>query len=495
MGGHDEESADQLMPESGIGRRSLLLALGTASVATGLTVGAPALAANGGDRGVLDVAIVGGGISGLTSGRDLQRAGCDSFVVLEARDRVGGRTFNHDIGNGVIAEGGGQWIGPGQTAIADLARELEIGTFDSFYRGKTVYLAGKERIAADTGNGGPGGTQAIVGKMDAMARHVPAAAPWSAPDAASLDRQSLAEWLATQPLTDDDKISFSLSATLTFGAPPEKLSLLYYLAVINSANCDLEKLESMPGGAQEKRLIGGSYRLSEKMAEGIRDRIRLSSPVRRIVGWDRDVVELHTDRGIVRARQVILALTAALANQIVFDPPLPTKRQKLHEAWPTIAHMRKTVHVYPRPFWRDAGLNGQVVQIDGPVLWSADNSPPDASVGIITAFIREGSLTADPKQAEPTLSAIYARALGDAALRPTQYHEIDWATVDRWSLSCTSPYPPGFLTKWGPTMRQPVGRLIWSGTDMAELWPSSMDGGIRAGHRATLLALRGLDRG
>lgn len=489
-------SQENTQMNQSLGRRSLLWAIGAGAIAAGLphAAGAVPRPANGGRDSILDIAIIGAGLSGLTSARDLHRAGCDSFMVLEARDRVGGRTCNHEIGNGVISEGGGQWIGPGQTAVADLARELEVETFDSYYRGKTVYLVGNDRITQDVGTGGLGGGNPTIDKLNKMARGVPSAAPWTAPDAATLDRQSLADWLATQSLSVDDKLTFSLSAILTYGAPPEKLSLLHYLTLINSSNCDLEKLESMAGGAQEKRLEGGSYVLSTKMAGALGDRIRLSSPVRRIVDWDRDVVELHTDSGVVRARQVIFAMSQSLCNRIAFDPPLPPERRALQEAWPTIAHMRKAVHVYPRPFWRGAGLNGQIVQIDGPVLWSADNSPPDASVGIITSFIKEGALPVDQEAASRALSAIYARALGDEALRPTQYHEIDWATVDNWSLSCTSPYPPGFLTKWGHVMRLPTGRLIWSGTDMAELWPSSMDGAIRAGHGAALQALRALIR-
>lgn len=480
----------------GVARRSLLQAIGGGAVAGALTLGEPASALTGkGDEKLLDVAIIGAGLSGLTAGRDLRRAGCESFVILEARDRVGGRTVNHDIGNGVISEGGGQWIGPGQTAVFDLARELEVETFDSFYKGKIVYLAGDDRIEADGGNGGLGMTRAVVEKLNAMARTVPSAAPWNAPDAAEFDRMSVADWIAAQALSDDDRLTIELSSTLTYGAPAEKLSLLHYLTLINSAGCDLEKLESMSGGAQEKRLVGGSWILSARMSEDLKDMVRLSSPVRKIVGWDRDIVELHTDGGIVKARQVIVTMSQSLCNRIAFSPPLPAERAHLQKAWPTTAKMRKAVHVYARPFWREAGFNGQIMQIGGPLLWSADNSPPDLSVGIITAFIKEGALPADPEVAKDRLSAVYARAFGDAALHPVQYHEIDWSMVDAWSPSCTSPYPPGFLSRWGSVMRQPTGRLSWSGTDMAELWPSSMDGAIRAGHRSALSVLQSLRRG
>ncbi|MFB9126683.1 flavin monoamine oxidase family protein, partial [Paraburkholderia dipogonis] len=97
---------------------------------------ASAASAASDERDVLEVAIIGAGLAGLTAARDLKRAGCESFVVLEARDRVGGRTLNHDLGNGYFSEAGGQWIGPGQTAVADLARELGVGTFPHLLAGQ-----------------------------------------------------------------------------------------------------------------------------------------------------------------------------------------------------------------------------------------------------------------------------------------------------------------------------------------------------------------------
>lgn len=476
-------------------RRRLLQAIGSGAAVGGLPLSATAAKASRADRGqVLDVAIIGAGLSGLTAARDLDLAGSTSFVVLEARDRVGGRTYNHDLGGGVISEGGGEWIGPGQTAIADLARELGIGTFDSFYQGKTVFLQGDVRTAQDIGNGGVTAAPKVVAHLNEMARRVPSGAPWEAADAAALDQLSLADWLAKQGLSSEDRFSFDTSATLTFGTPPDRLGLLHYLSVINSSNCDLEALEAMKGGAQERRFVGGSQLVSIKMAQALGRRVRLSSPVRRIVGWDRDVVELHTDQGVVRARQVIAALSPSLCQQIAFDPPLPAGRAQMQRLWPTHAPMRKTVHVYARPFWRDAGLNGQVMQIDGPLIWCCDNSPPDGAIGVLNAFVKPDAVPADPKQAEPFISAIYAKALGAAARHPIQFHDIDWSKVDPWTIACTSPAPPGFLTKWGKHLTPPVGRLIWSGTETADIWSGAMDGAVRSGHRAALQALGALAR-
>ncbi|HEP9463089.1 flavin monoamine oxidase family protein [Pseudomonas aeruginosa] len=474
-------------------RRLLLQALGSATLVGGLALAGRATAEKlkAGEDDVLDVAIIGAGLAGLTAARDLQRAGCESFVVLEARNRVGGRTYNHDLGNGVVSEAGGQWIGPGQTAIFDLARELGVETFPTYYQGKNVYLAGAAKFEEDLASG-QGGNHAVIAKLNALARGVPSKEPWTAADAATLDKLSVGEWLAQQGISNVDKLSFDTSIGLTTGTPPSNLALLHYLSLINSADNSMEKLEGWQGGAQETRFVGGSQILSTRMAEALGDKVRLSCPVRKIVGWDRDVVELHTDQGIIRTRQVIAALHPALCNRISFDPPLPSGRAQLQQLWPSHAPMRKTVHVYARPFWREMGLNGQITQADGPLILSYDNSPPDGSVGVLSAFVRSSQLPHDPDVAQDTLSAIYAQAIGDEALHPIQFHDHDWAKIDPWTLTCVASIPPGFLTKWGQYLKPSVGRLIWSGTETADIWASSMDGAVRSGHQAALEALQAL---
>nr|WP_061126249.1 FAD-dependent oxidoreductase [Caballeronia catudaia] len=471
-----------------------LAAAGAATLAAdGVSLAQSAVTKPARDREVLDVAIIGAGLAGLTAGRDLQLAGCDSFAVLEARDRVGGRTYNHDLGHGVVSEAGGQWIGPGQTAIFDLARQLEIDTFPSWYAGRTVVMA-QDTIVAQDFHGGTGGDDTIGNRLAELSRGVPSRAPWKAPNLAELDRLSYGEWLSQQGVKYEDGYFLALAAKLTTGGAPAQLGLLHYLSMINSASCNYTQLEAFKGGAQETRIVGGSQRLSIKMAEQLGDKVRLSSPVRKITGWDREVVELLTDQGSIKASRVIVAMNPALCNQVVFDPPLPSGRAQLQEHWPTNAPMRKTVHVYDKPFWRDAGYCGTIFQVGGPVFMTYDNSPPDASLGVIAAFVAPGMLPENPEMAEQTLSATYAKAFGARALHPTQFHDYDWGRVDPWTLHCINPMPPGFWTKWGKYLHPEVGRLIWSGTETADLWAGAMDGAVRSGHRAALQALAAFTR-
>ncbi|AIS12974.1 amine oxidase [Pseudomonas chlororaphis subsp. aurantiaca] len=484
-------------------RRRQLLKLAGASAAVGglgLPLGlakaadAPGQAGISNDRGdVLDVAIIGAGLAGLTAARDLQQAGCQSFVVLEARDRVGGRTLNHDLGSGHVSEAGGQWIGPGQTAVADLARELEVDTFPSHYQGNTVILGGDGRVEVDL-KGTFGTDETLGAKLSELSRDVPCGAPWKSPRLAELDKLSAGDWLAGQGIKPEDRAGWNASFLLTCGVTPAKMGLLHFLSMINSASCNYMKLDSIKDSAQGTRFVGGSQALSVKMARQLGDKLRLSCPVRRIDDWDRDVVRLHTDQGEVRARRVIMAIHPALCNRLQFNPPLPEGRAALQRAWPAHSPARKTVMVYPRPFWRDKGLNGHVIQVDGPVIWAYDNSPPGAEIGVINAFITNAMVASDPQQAQRELTAIYARALGDEALHPQAYSEHDWGLADPWTITCVSPIPPGFWSAHGEALRPPCGNLFWSGTETADIWAGYMDGAVRSGHHSALQVLNALRR-
>lgn len=477
-------------------RRQWLKVAGASVAAGGLALGAarakadasPAAAHNG---DVLDVAIVGAGLAGLTAARDLRYAGCESFVVLEARDRVGGRTLNYDVGGGYVTEVGGQWIGPGQTAVADLARELEVGTFPSYYAGRTVILGGDGRAEIDL-EGTFGTDEAAAAKLSRLSRDVPSGAPWTSPKAGELDRLSVGDWLATQGIKAEDRMGWNASISLSGGVAPAKMGLLHFLSMINSADCDYAQLDSIKRSAQETRFVGGSQLLSIRMAQQLGDKVRLSSPVRRIVGWDRDIVTLQTDRGTVRAKKVVMALHPALCHQVQFDPPLPEKRHALQRAWPAHSPARKTAMVYRRPFWRDKGLNGHIFQTDGPVFWAYDNSPPGGEIGVINAFVRNALVPSDPQAAKQMHMDLYAQAWGDEARAPVSYHDRDWGLADPWTITCVSAIPPGFWTAHGDALRAPCGNLIWSGTETANIWAGYMDGAVRSGHQSALQALNAL---
>ncbi|WP_343618170.1 FAD-dependent oxidoreductase [Ralstonia sp.] len=483
-------------------RRQWLKYAGVTAAAGSLALGAGQADAGGTpiaqkSDGVFDVVIIGAGLAGLTAARDLQLAGCQSFVVLEARDRVGGRTLNYNIEGGYVSEVGGQWIGPGQTAVADLARELQVSTFPSYYDGKTVIFGGNGRVEVDL-KGTFGTDEDVATRLSGLSRDVPSGAPWKSSRAAELDKLSVGDWLAKQNVKPEDQTGWNASIALSGGAAPAKMGLLHFLSMINSADCDFSQLDSIKHSAQETRFVGGSQILSIKMAQQLGDKVRLSTPVRQISGWDRDVITLHTDRGEVRARKVIMAIHPALCHQMQFTPPLPEKRAALQRAWPAHSPARKTAMVYRRPFWRDKGLNGHIFQVgfqvDGSVIWAYDNSPPGGEIGVINAFVLNAMVPSDRESAMAVQTELYARAWGPEALSPIGYHDHDWGRDDPWTITCVSAIPPGFWSTHGEALRRPCGNLIWSGTETAEIWAGYMDGAVRSGHQASLQVLNALRR-
>jgi monoamine oxidase len=446
-----------------------------------------------------DVVVVGAGLAGLAAARDLQAQGA-GVLVLEARDRVGGRTLNEDIGDGKVVEVGGQWIGPTQDRIAALARELDIETFPTHSNGDNViefdgsvrrYRGTIPRIGlhvlADVG-------QALL-KIDRLARKVPLDAPWTAPDARRLDSQTFWSWMRRNVYTRGGRALLDLSVEAVWAAEPADLSLLHVLFYVHSAG-GFEALLDTEGGAQQDRFVGGSQLVALRLAERLGpDAIRLEAPVRKIEHHGANGVVVHADGITVQASRAILAIPPALAGRIAYDPPLPARRDQLTQRMPQ-GTVIKTMAIYDRPFWRDDGLSGQATSDAGPAKIVFDNSPPDGSPGVLLSFLegerarRLGRLTADERR--DRIVAGLARVFGPKARRPERYVERSWAD-EEWTRGCYGCYlTPGGWTSYGDALRAPIGALHWAGAETAETWCGYMDGAVSSGERAAREVLAAL---
>jgi monoamine oxidase len=436
-----------------------------------------------------DVVVVGAGLAGLAAARRLTAEGIDC-VVVEARDRVGGRTLNHEIGDGKIVEVGGQWVGPTQTRVLELMRELGLESFPTYsqgqhvveYRGELDRYTGtipklSKRLLADFGQ--------AQWKLDRMARKVPADAPWTAPKAKQWDSQTLWSWMRRNMFTEGAREAMSLAVEAVWAAQPEDLSLLHVLFYISSAG-GLDALWDTEGGAQDARVVGGSQLISIRMAEGLGDRVVLDAPVRRIA-YEHDRVTVHTDELEVHARRAIVAIPPTLTCRIAYDPPMPALRDQLTQRIPQGAVI-KCMAIYDRPFWRDSGLTGQATSIEGPVKLTFDNSPPDGSPGVMLGFLEGnqarilGAWDADRRRA--AVIDCFTRLFGREAGRPLDYVDKSWAD-EEWTRGCYGCYmPTGAWTAYGPQLRDPVGPIHWAGAETATVWSGYMDGAVRSGDSA-----------
>jgi monoamine oxidase len=445
-----------------------------------------------------DLVVIGAGLAGLAAAREAVASGA-SVVVLEARERVGGRVLNEEIGGGVVVEVGGQWIGPTQDRLAALAEELGVQTFPTYGEGENVfeYAGSLRRYAGAIPRINPLvllDVERAQRKLNRLARRVPLEAPWEAPGASRLDAQTAAAWLRRNLATRGGRTLLELGIEAVWAVQPEDMSLLHVLFYIHSAG-SLELLFDTEGGAQQDRFVGGSQLVPLRMAEELgAERVVLGAPVRRIE-HGADGVVVQAEGAVARGRRAIVAVAPTLAGRIAYDPPLPGYRDQLTQRMP-LGTVAKCMAIYDEPFWRAEGLSGQGTSDTGPVKLTYDNSPPGGSPGVLLGFLegrhaRElGRRGGDARRA--AVLECFARLFGPRAARPDAYVERLWAE-EAWSRGCYGCHmPTGAWTNYGPALREPIGALHWAGSECATIWNGYMDGAVRSGRDGAREALERL---
>src|SRR3954454_8099542 len=444
-----------------------------------------------------DVIVVGAGLAGLTAARDIQRAG-RTAIVLEARERVGGRTLNHAIGDGKVVEVGGQWIGPGQDRIAALAKQLGVATFPTHATGENVieFDGALKRYRGTIPRIGPHVLADVAQaqlKLARLAKRIPLDEPWTARDARRLDSQTFETWLRRNVYTKGGRALLELSIEAVWAAEPADVSLLHVLFYTHSAG-GFDLLLDTDGGAQQDRFVGGSQLISIRLAEALGGdaTIHLSRPVTRIEhGGDRVTVSAGTGL-TATGKEVIVALPPTLTSRIAYDPPLPGYRDQLTQRMPQ-GSVIKCMAVYDEPFWRENGLSGMATSDTGPAKIVFDNSPPDGSPGVLLGFLEGerartlGRLPANERRSLVTTGL--ARLFGPRAKNPADFVERSWAD-EEWTRGCYGCYmPPGGWTSFGDALRAPIGPIHWASAETATHWNGYMDGAVESGERAAREAL------
>jgi len=461
-----------------------------------------------------DVVVVGAGFAGLTAARAIAAAG-HSVTVLEARDRVGGRAWNHDLGNGEVSERGATFVGPTQDHISALASAVGVGTFPTNDTGNDLYVNNVDNPLGVIGpmqysDTGPLGTAPpdptiaaevveVVQQLDQMSTQVPVDAPWEASSATSWDGQTLQSWIDANSVTPRFKALVSAATRPIFGAEPGELSLLFTLFYIAASGNEqnpgtFERNFDTRGGAQQSRFIGGSQEIAIRVASALGHRVVLNSPVSRIVRSKGDIV-VHSSKLAVTAKRVIVAIPPTLTARIHYEPGLPYARDQLVQRFPQ-GTLTKVAAVYPTPFWRASGLTGQVLDTGGPVSASFDDSPPDGSPGVLFGFVGGDNARSynamSPSARRSAVLGQYASWFGSQALSPLSYFDTVWSE-EVWTRGCPVGIPSlGTLIAYGPQIRQPVGRIHWAGTETSTYWNGYMDGAVRSGERAAAEVLSAL---
>jgi monoamine oxidase len=433
-----------------------------------------------------DVVIVGAGFAGLTAARDLVRHGHD-VVVLEGRDRVGGRSSSTTIAGAPI-DLGGTFVGPTQDAILALAKELGCETEPTHTRGKNlIRWRGKVRSYRSTI---PKlsiielvDVSRIQWRFDRVSRRVPVDAPWTSSLAEILDSKTLDQWLRYVHASASTRDLMAIMARVTWGCEPEDVSMMHAVRYVKAAG-GIGRMLDVEGGAQQDRFPGGTQQIALRMAEELSSRVQVDTIVRGIERRAGGDLAVRSDRGEITAKAVVVAIPPAHRAGIEFDPALPAEYEKLPEHWP-LGKLSKAFAAYETPFWRANGCSGEALSDEGPVFITFDVSPGDSGPGVLLGFTDARSFDSlPPAERRERALAGFATFYGDAATKPIDYVDHCWGTEEFAPGGPTAAVPPGSWTTYGPWLRKPIDGIFWAGTETADAWTGFFDGAVRSGQRA-----------
>ncbi|OBB58971.1 monoamine oxidase [Mycobacterium sp. 852013-51886_SCH5428379] len=438
----------------------------------------------------VDVCVVGAGFAGLTAALRLSQAG-RSVAVLEARDRIGGRTFTEQRDDGLHIDHGGTWIGPGQDRIYTLMAEFGVPAVKQYVDGEAMMVVDgtsyryRGQIPWKMNPLTSVNLGAAFLAMTRLSKSVPAQAPWSAAKARKYDRMTLAQWLDRVAPEKQAHRLLEMAVAGTFTSAASEVSMLWVLTLLSAAGGP-NFVFGVQGGAEDARPVGGMGAIYRSVAAALARDIHLGHPVR-VLEQDAEGVTVRADRMTVRAGRVVVAVPVAIAGHIRFEPMLPIDRSMLHQRMPSGAVL-KTHVIYDEPYWRADGLTGQSAAPDTAAPVTLDACTAAGGPGVM-AVIAEGPGARDLSRMtaadrRTAVLATLADRFGRRASSPAEYTEQDW-TVERYSGGgMISHAPPGVLTEFGPALRKRCGRIHWAGTESAEVMMGFVDGAIRSGERA-----------
>ncbi|BBX48594.1 flavin monoamine oxidase family protein [Mycobacterium cookii] len=432
-----------------------------------------------------DVVVVGAGFAGLAAARELTRLGHD-VLVLEGRDRVGGRSYTSHVA-GIPVDMGGTFVGPTQDAVLKFAHDLGVSTEPTYHDGANL-IRWRGAVRSYSGTiprlslGGLIDLARVRWQFARIAKTISLSEPWTARRAARLDGQSLGAWLRSVHAGSTARDLLAIMTRVTWGCEPDDVSMLHAARYVRAAG-GLDRMLDVENGAQQDRFPSGTQHVADTAAAELGSRLVLQAPVKHI-DHRHDGVRVTTEKGCADARFAVLAIPPEHRGSIEFAPPLPVEHQELVAHWPQ-GRLSKAYAAYATPFWREHGYSGEALSDEGPVFITFDVSPQPDGPGVLLGFVDARTFDGLPAdQRKQRALECFASLFGDEARTPLDYIDQRWGAEQFAAGGPTAAVPPGSWTRYGPWLRRPVGPIHWAGTETADEWTGFLDGAVRSGQRA-----------
>lgn len=455
----------------------------------------------------VDVVVVGGGLSGLQAAYDIQKSGL-SCVVLEARDRVGGKTWSQPTKSGSFVDLGAAWINDSnQSEMYALAKRFNLDLIEQLVDGKCVAHAPERESSIKFSYGSvpdfsAEDTENIV-KIRDLIEELCHTIDIKRPYGSQYDNVSLEEFVKQQGAGEKALGTVSVWTRAMLGCEPSEVSTLYFLDYCKSGGGLLLMRSDEKNGGQHLRIRKGTQSFSVKIAESMTPgSVILESPVSRIF-QNSSGAAVTTEHGITYyCKKVIVSIPTPSYKHIRFSPPLPVDKVK-YSSDATLGYYAKMIMVWETQWWRNAGLCGMTQSFVGPYSHTRDTSDEAAGQFSLTCFVtgmpgRKWSKLSAEDRKEAILSQLVAvfGSENETHIRaPVEIFEQEW-TKDPWSQGCPCPFtPPNLMNEVGQALREPFQAIHFVGTETSFEWKGYMEGAIRSGIRGAAEVVQALNFG
>jgi pseudooxynicotine dehydrogenase len=421
-----------------------------------------------------DVIVVGGGFAGVIAAREASLRG-RSVLLLEARDRLGGRTWTAPW-NGSSIEYGGAWVHWHQPHTWSEITRAGLRVEVSGDAEVASWYVGSERrsgsISERDGIARRGWDRFVDGVREALpVPHDPTRALGAL---ARFDRLSIAERLGELELSAEERDVLTAELESLAHAPLDAAGAVSVLRWHALSGYSLE-LTQFTGG--RVTMVGGTRALLDAIASAAPFERRLATPVASIAQrGDRVEVETRDGSGFA-GRSVVVAVPLNALRAIEFTPALPDDKLEAIALGQASRGIKIFIRARGESLPQNSIRPGHPFGYLGTESLGGDGSQLMIGFGIDAERCDAGDLPAVQEQ----LDAIQP---GYEVIDATAH---DWLS-DEFSRGTWAIHRPGWYEHHHAAMRRPEGAVVFAGSDIANGWSGFIDGAIESGLRGASLA-------